>query len=106
MLPVEAVQLAESAATLAGRGGTSGITDRLRRTVGFDTLSVGAAGESGASVTAGKYLADDVLLEVEQGTQPGSSRVGVEIEITPNISVETSTSGTGGEVGANWKWNY
>ncbi|MGD9535659.1 MAG: translocation/assembly module TamB domain-containing protein [Alphaproteobacteria bacterium] len=104
---IEAVQLAQGAATLAGRGGTGGIVDKLRRTVGFDTLSVGAAGESGASVSAGKYLTEDVMLKVEQGTQPGSSKVGVEIEITPNISLETSTSGTGGsEVGANWKWDY
>lgn len=45
-------------------------------------------------MSAGKYLRDGVYLEVEKGVGPESGKSSVEVEMTPNITLET-------EVGEN-----
>lgn len=106
---LQALQVADSAATLTGRGGGTGFLGRFRQATGLDMLDV-QAGEEGsldARVSAGKYLTEDVLLKVEQGLTTESSRIGVEVEITPNISVETKVGPDAtSEVGVNFKIDY
>jgi len=105
---LQAAQLAQTAATLSGKTGT-GIVDKVRQTLGVDVLNVesGEDKSKGASLKAGKYLTDDVFLSVTQGTKPGSQKVGVEVQVLPNISVESDVSGTAdGNIGLNWKWDY
>ena len=54
-----------------------------------------------------KYLTDEVYLGVKQGATPESSGVGVEVELTPNITVESETSGTGvSKSGVRFKLDY
>jgi translocation and assembly module TamB len=106
---VQAAQLVQTAATLSGRGGGPGIVDRIRSTLGVDVLNVesGEGGEGGASLKAGNYLTEDVFLSVTQGTQPGSQKVGVEVKVTPHVSVESNISGNAdSNIGVNWKWDY
>ena len=107
---LEAAQLAESLATLTGVGGGGpGILDFARRTLGVDVLRVGSGGADGTEPTldVGKYLTDDVYLGVEQGTKPGSTAATVEIELTPNITLETEVGlDASSEVGITWEWDY
>jgi translocation and assembly module TamB len=106
---LQAAQLVQTAATLSGKAGGPGIVDKVRSAVGVDVLSVesGEGEKSGASLKAGKYLTDDVFLSVKQGTQPGSQKVGVEVEVTPNVTVESNVGGDAeGNIGVNWKWDY
>lgn len=105
---IQALQLAETAATLSGSGG-GGIVDRIRRTLGVDVLSVQSNSDSasGATLKAGKYISDDVFLSVTQGTEPGSQQVGVEVDVLPNVSVDVNVGGSeSGNVGVNWKHDY
>lgn len=105
---IQAAQLAQTAATLSGKGGI-GIMDKVRQALGVDVLNVETEeGESkGASLKAGKYITDDIFLSVTQGTQPGSQKVGVEVQVLPNITVESDISGTAdSNIGINWKWDY
>ncbi|MCW5730105.1 MAG: translocation/assembly module TamB domain-containing protein [Alphaproteobacteria bacterium] len=109
LTPLQALQVADSAATLTGRGGGTGVLGRLRQAVGLDMLDVqsGEEGVQDARVSAGKYLTEDVLLKVEQGLTAASSRVGVEVELTPNISLETKVGPDAtSEVGVNFKIDY
>ncbi len=106
---VQAAQLVQTAATLSGKGGGPGIVDRIRSTLGVDVLSVesGEGGQGGASLKAGNYLTEDVFLSVTQGTQPGSQKVGVEVKVTPHVSMESNISGNAdSNIGVNWKWDY
>jgi translocation and assembly module TamB len=92
----EAVQLAQSAAALAGvGGGGGGILDRVRRSIGVDRLDFtqGENGKGGA-VQAGRYVSDRVYVGVEQGIGANQSRAKVEIDITKNLKGTAS-------VGAN-----
>jgi translocation and assembly module TamB len=105
---VQALQLAQTAATLSGTGGAN-IVDKIRQTLGVDVLNVEADGAtgSGATLKAGKYVSDDVFLSVSQGTEPGSQKVGVEVDVLPNVSVDIGVGGAAsGNVGVNWKYDY
>ncbi len=126
----ESIQLAASVAALTTLGTTgSGIFDLTRNTLGMDVVRVGSsrsrntpdkadgnplAGPSSASgedtehsvLEMGKYVRDDVYVGVQQGIGSTSTEVFVDIEVSPQISMETRTSGEASEVGVNWKKEY
>lgn len=107
--PVEALQLAEAVASLSGKlGSGEGVLGLVRKTLGVDVLSAGTNEQSGeVEVRAGKYVADDVFVGVTQGADPTSTKVTVEVEVTPNISVESDVGqDASGRVGVFWKWDY
>ncbi len=103
----EAFQLSTTIASLSGEGGP-GIIDQARQSLGLDVLSFGA-GEEGSlgEVEAGKYIADGVFVGVRQGATPQSTSAVVEVEVTPNITVESENKSTGDtSVGVRWEWDY
>jgi translocation and assembly module TamB len=117
----EGIQVAQAAATLAGGG--PGVLDRLRGRIGLDRLVFGsapsgmassnlnpAAGGSASSSTAisgGKYVAEGVYVGATQGLTPQSSKVMVEIEVRPRVTVQSDFSQTGGSgIGLNYKYDY
>jgi translocation and assembly module TamB len=107
---VEAVQLASSAAELTGMGAPGGgLLDSIRQQIGLDWLKFAATGDGngGSAVEAGQYVADGVYVGVQQGLGEGSSRVKVEVEVTPNVSVETDVGADSeGRVGVSFGWDY
>ncbi len=120
--PAQGVQIASAAASLAGGG--PGLLDKVRSSLGLDRFDFGsgttannAAGNAssnaatsslgGTTVSAGKYVAEGVYVGVDQGASTGTSKGKVEIEIAPNVSVETDVGATGGNgIGLNWKLDY
>jgi translocation and assembly module TamB len=107
--PIEAAQLAAAVAELAGKGGP-GMLDFARNLMGVDVLRVQGPADGGAggpSVEAGKYATEGVYVGVKKGVTDQSGAVAVEIEVTPNISVESETGVTGeSDIGVKFKWNY
>lgn len=106
---LEAAQLAAAVAELTGvTGGGPGVLDVARNILGVDVLNVQGGEEgTGTTVSAGKYVTEEVFVGVEQGSQSGSGAVSVEVEITPNISVESKVGAEGNsDVGVNFKWDY
>jgi autotransporter translocation and assembly factor TamB len=107
---LEAAQLAAAVAELTGTGGGVGSLDFARSLLGVDRLSIGTTGTGDAAapaVEAGKYVSDEVYIGVKKGVTDQSGTVGVEVEITPNISVESETGTTGkSDIGVKFKWDY
>lgn len=106
--PAQAVAVARAATQLAGGGGGGAldITGRLRSGLGLDVLSFGGS-QDGASVEAGKYVAEDVYVGVEQGAGAETGAVNVEVELTPRVTVKSKTAGSGeSDIGVEWKFNY
>lgn len=106
--PWQAIQLANALNTLAGGGGLD-FMGRMRNMIGVDQLEIKQSEEdfSKTTIRAGKYLNERVYLEVERGLDYGSGKASVEIEITPNISVETEMGEDAeGGIGFNWRWDY
>jgi translocation and assembly module TamB len=119
----EGLQLAAAAATLAGGG--PGVLDKLRGSLGLDWFRFGssstspttgtlnprgaASGGSGANtaLSAGKYIAPGVSVGVSQGVSPPTSKVTVEIEVRPHLTVggEAGQSGSTG-LGVNYNYDY
>jgi translocation and assembly module TamB len=116
----EGLQLA--AGTLAGGG--PGVLDRLRGGLGLDwfRLGSGPAGPasstlnpraatggatSGTALSAGKNIAPGVSIGVSQGLSPPTSKVTVEIELRPHLTVqgEAGQSGSTG-IGLNYNYDY
>ena len=109
--PVQGLRLAAAVQQLQGGGVVSDVLSTVRKKTGLDTLDVqgGDTGAEGAESTAraGKYLSDNVYVEVERGVSEGTGKARVQVELTPNLSVGTTVndqSQTG--VGVQWKYDY
>ena len=130
---LEAVQLADSASQLIGIGGSAGLVDRIRRTLGVDRLGVTSTGTAnplnpaggktpagttgggkngkssglGSALEAGRYVSRDVYLGVQQGLTADSSRAKVEVGITDNVQAEVGVGVRADpEVGVKLQWDY
>lgn len=107
---LEAAQLAVAVAELTGARGGLGALDFARSLLGVDVLRIETAGPGeagGPEVEAGKYLRDDVYVGVKKGVTDDAGGISVEIELTPNISVESETGTTGeSDIGVKFKWDY
>ena len=85
-----------------------GVLEKIRKSTGLDRLSLQETDpEAGPSLSAGRYVSDGVYVGVSQGAKSGSSAATVEIEVTPNVKVESEvgTGGTG-KAGVNLEWDY
>ena len=106
--PLQAIQLAHALDVLAGRRGFD-LIDHTRRMLGLDLLEIRDLGVEleEAAIRAGKYLGENVYIEVEQGLGPETGRASMQWEITPNITIQTE-AGINAEAGAaiRWKWDY
>ncbi len=109
LTPFEALQLASAAAELSGRSAGGGALDFARDLVGVDTLRFESdpSGAGAPALAAGKAVTDEVYVGVKQGATPGSGSAGVEIEVFPNILLESGV-GQGGSsnLGVKFKWDY
>ncbi len=82
---LQAAQLANAVAVLAGRGGESIVT-RLRNSFGLDDLDLSTTEDGSTALTAGRYLSENLYSEVELG-QDGRSRVTLNLDLSTGITV-------------------
>lgn len=106
----ELVQIAEATASLTGSGGVD-LLGTARRATGLDVLSVGAreteSGGQSVDVTVGQYVSPNVFVGARRGLEPGSGAVTVEMEVTPDITVDAEVrQDTEGSVGVDWRRDY
>jgi translocation and assembly module TamB len=104
----ESIELATTIAVFA-RGITpaTGLLTSMRNATGLDVLRVGRSEEGDPTVSAGRYIGSRVFVGVDQGSASDSTQATVEVEVTPNISVESGVGAdNSGRVGLKWKWDY
>lgn len=106
----ELVQIGEATASLTGSGGFD-FLGSARRATGLDVLSIGAAetsdGTQDVNVTVGRYVAPNVFVGARRGFEPGSGAVTVEMEVTPQVTVDAEVrQDAEGSVGVDWRWDY
>lgn len=88
----EAAQLAAGVAALAGGGGFD-VIGNLRELAGLDRLSFGGEASS-LTVAGGRYITDDVYLEIIGGGENGAA-VNVEWQVRRNLTVSSKLGGQG-----------
>lgn len=89
---LSAIETARLAAALTQLSGGSGfdLFGSLENAVGLDTLEIGQNETGQAQLTTGKYLSDDVYLEVRTAAE-GTPGIAVEWQVRDNISLEAET---------------
>ena len=92
--PLQAAQLANAIATLAGRGG-EGIIGNLRNQVGLDDLDLATDDDGNVQVRAGKYLSDNLYTDVAVGAD-GKSSLNLNLDVTDSLTARGSV-GTEGD---------
>ncbi|HEX6860149.1 MAG TPA: translocation/assembly module TamB domain-containing protein [Caulobacteraceae bacterium] len=104
--PIEAAQLASALAALAGGGGFD-VIGGLRGLTGLDRLAFAGGGEGGAlTVAGGKYLTDDVYLEIIGGGREGPA-VQVEWRVRRSLAIVSRLAGQGdARLSVRWRKDY
>jgi translocation and assembly module TamB len=105
--PLEAAQLASALTSLAGGGGLD-VIGNLRTFAGLDRLALaGGDATSGAmSISGGKYLTDNVYLELTGGGRDGGAAQ-VEWRVKRNLSILSRVGGQGdGRLAVRWRRDY
>ena len=122
--PMEGAELASAAASLAGGSGLDVLGD-LRSFAHLDRLALGSAaggpayydssfssgannaGAGGFSVSGGKYVTDNVYLELTGGGRTGPSGQ-VEWRVRKDLSIISTIAGSGGDsqVSVRWRKDY
>lgn len=94
--PFQLLSIAQAVASISGVGGAADPLAGVRKGLGLDRLSVGAASGTtpGATVEAGKYVANGVYVGTKQQTS-GGTQAQVQIDLTKHLKLE-SQLGTGG----------
>lgn len=90
---IQALQLANAVATLAGRGGES-VVSKLRRGFALDDLDITTDDDGSTAVRAGKYISDNIYTDVTVGTQ-NDAEVSLNIDLTPSITARGSVNNSG-----------
>lgn len=90
---LQAVQLANAVAVLAGRSG-EGLIGRLRQGFGLDDLDVVTADDGSAALKAGKYISENVYTEVEVD-QDGKSQINLNLDLRPGVTVKGRVAADG-----------
>jgi translocation and assembly module TamB len=113
---IEAAQLASALAALRGGGGFD-VIGNLRTFAGLDRLALGGDEVSGVTVSGGKYLTENVYLELTGGGREGASAQ-VEWRVRRNLSIISQIGGQisgqgasetvtqGGKLSVRWRHDY
>lgn len=94
----EAIQLAAALNGLRGGGGGLNPLGKLRSATGFDRLRILGADSAtgrGTALAAGKYLTDDIYIEIVTDAR-GFTATQIEIALTRALSLLSSTGSFGG----------
>jgi translocation and assembly module TamB len=103
--PFEAAQLASALAALAGGGGFD-VIGNIRQLAGLDRLTIGGTDLTGVTVAGGKYLTNDVYLELIGGGREGGA-VQVEWRVRKNLSLVSRIAGSGeSKLSVRWLRDY
>lgn len=89
---LQAAQLANAVAVLAGRSG-EGLVGNLRRNFGLDDLDITTSEDGSAVLKAGKYISENAYTEVEID-QDGRSQINLNLDLREGVTVK-------GRVGAD-----
>lgn len=105
---LEAAQLAAALSSAATGGGGFDAFERLRDLTGVDRLSIRTSASGAPIVTGGRYIDEDVYLEIEAG---GGSEAGttarIEWELRPNLRLLSRVTGTAdASIALRWRKEY
>jgi translocation and assembly module TamB len=100
----QAIELANAVATLSGNGDAF---ERLRRTLGVDSLDISTSATGGAVVGATRAINDRISVGVTTGARPQDNSVNVDLDVTRHLRLQAGVDAAGGTsagIGAEWEY--
>ncbi len=100
----QAIELANAVATLSGNGDAF---ERVRKTLGVDSLDISTSATGGALVGATRAINDRISVGVTTGARPRDNGVNVDLDVTRHIRLQAGVDASGGSsagVGAEWEY--
>lgn len=91
--PLQAAQLANALAVLAGQGGI-GVVGNIREATGLDDLDMTIDEDGSVAVRAGKYLSRNVYTDVELGDD-GKTQINLNLDVTEAMTARGSVDSDG-----------
>lgn len=90
---LQAAQLANAIAVLAGKGG-EGIVGRLRSATGLDDLDLATDDQGNVSVRAGKYLSKNLYTDVQVGAD-GTTELNLNLDLSRSLTARGTVDSEG-----------
>lgn len=104
---LQAAQLAASLASLSGGGGGFDPLGALRNVAGLDQLGVRRDAGGGTVVSGGRYISDDVYLELESAGSSAAPSTNIEWELTRRFTLLSRLTADGqAGVALSWRTEY
>ena len=108
----QALQLANSLASLAGQG--PDVLENTRRALGVDKLNIVTTPSNNdelqdkIAVQVGKYISEGILLSLSQGAEDNSTNISIEIELKNGFvfQLESDQKQEQGKFTLKWNHNY
>ncbi len=102
--PFQAVQLANAVVSLSGGGDNF---ERLRKSLGVDSLDVGSSASGGPTIGVSRAINDRISIGAKTGAKPQDNGVSVDLDITKHIRLQAGVDASGGSsagIGAEWEY--
>jgi translocation and assembly module TamB len=110
---IQALRIAAAVRSFSTNGSGLDPLATTRNLLGVDQVTIDSentdSGQENYKLGVGKYVSDKVYVEIQRSTDPTDPWQGkVQIELTPNISLDTSAESNGGSNGIDitWKRDY
>lgn len=107
--PFQSLQIVSALSELTGTANPTNFVDQIRDSLGLGGLSFTSGGTdgSGSGLSLGKYLSDDVFVDIEQGLDAEDTKASVEIKIFPEVTLQSDVGAdSSAGVGLNWRYEY
>jgi translocation and assembly module TamB len=100
----QALELANAVATLSGSGDAF---ERLRKTLGVDSLDISSSTTGSPLVGVRREINDRISVGVTTGARPRDNGVSVDLDVTRHIRLQAGVDASGGSsagIGAEWEY--
>ena len=103
---IQALQLAQVAAQFSGGGGTD-VFERVRRSLGVDSLDVSVGTNGNPTVGVRRAINRRISVGVKTGTEAADSGVSVDLDVTRHLRLKGEADANGATaVGVGVEWEY
>ncbi|WP_424360915.1 translocation/assembly module TamB domain-containing protein [Methylocystis parvus] len=92
LTPFQAVQLAAALAQFSGAATGVDAFEKMRKSLGVDSLDLDAGGANGPTIGASRYIMDGVSVGVRTGARPEQTSVNVGVDVTRGVRLQSETS--------------
>ena len=102
--PFQALQLANAVSSLTGSGDAF---ERLRKSLGVDSLDIGTSASGGPTVGVTRAINDRISIGAKTGAKPEDSGVSVDFDVSRYIRLQAGVDASGGSsIGIGAEWEY